>query len=201
MTKMMGEPHRIELLIPCKYCTTSCDDLGATPQLQEYASFWGHRCYYYVCPVCYKISPWAMTVIEATMHWYNEHRPPFSDRAVIKDGRVVLVNDPVFFVSGGILKYWDMSEHQEEEMAVPRGACGPNVSFTNEEKEVDNWKHRSSNMRCHTCMWYMPKALAEEVNHGPTLGRCRRHAPTMNGFPVVYVDDWCGDHKVDEEKI
>lgn len=33
------------------------------------------------------------------------------------------------------------------------------------------------------------------------IGRCRRHAPTMAGFPVVFVTDWCGDHKLDEEKV
>jgi hypothetical protein len=34
-----------------------------------------------------------------------------------------------------------------------------------------------------------------------SVGRCRRHAPTMSGFPVVYEDDWCGDHKLDETKL
>lgn len=33
------------------------------------------------------------------------------------------------------------------------------------------------------------------------LGRCRRRAPTMSGYPAVFEDDWCGDHKVDENKI
>jgi hypothetical protein len=33
------------------------------------------------------------------------------------------------------------------------------------------------------------------------LGRCRRHAPTMNGFPAAWSDDWCGDHKLDETKL
>jgi hypothetical protein len=33
------------------------------------------------------------------------------------------------------------------------------------------------------------------------VGRCRRHAPTMNGYPVVYMDDWCGDHRIDENKV
>jgi hypothetical protein len=33
------------------------------------------------------------------------------------------------------------------------------------------------------------------------LGRCRRHAPTMNGFPVVFAADWCGDHRLDENKV
>jgi hypothetical protein len=33
------------------------------------------------------------------------------------------------------------------------------------------------------------------------LGRCRRHCPTMSGFPAVFENDWCGDHKVDENKV
>lgn len=39
--------------------------------------------------------------------------------------------------------------------------------------------------------------LDKDVN----LGRCRRHAPTMSGFPAVFTTDWCGDHKIDENKI
>jgi len=63
----------------------------------------------------------------------------------------------------------------------------------------DPWKHRSDFMKCKSCIWFVPK----EVNTIPVyhLGRCRRHAPTMNGFPVVYVNDWCGDHKVDEKYV
>lgn len=42
---------------------------------------------------------------------------------------------------------------------------------------------------CGTCRFYSPKTKE--------IGRCRRHAPTMEGFPVVYIeDDWCGDHKI-----
>ncbi len=26
-------------------------------------------------------------------------------------------------------------------------------------------------------------------------------APTMNGYPVVFVGDWCGDHKLNEEAV
>lgn len=61
---------------------------------------------------------------------------------------------------------------------------------------LDPWSHRSERMRCKTCMWFAPK-------DGPVmdLGRCRRHAPTMSGYPAVYTSDWCGDHKVDEKKI
>ena len=56
----------------------------------------------------------------------------------------------------------------------------------------DNWAHRSEGMKCKTCMWFVEKK---------TIGRCRKHAPTMNGFPAVYPSDWCGDHKLDENKI
>ena len=52
----------------------------------------------------------------------------------------------------------------------------------------DNWKNRSSKMQCKTCMHYCNK-------------RCRRHAPTMQGFPPVYETDWCGDHKIDKEMM
>lgn len=62
----------------------------------------------------------------------------------------------------------------------------------------DPWKHRSIGMTCITCMWCVLKE-AENVN--TKLGRCRKHAPTMNGYPVVFENDWCGDHKLDETKI
>ena len=56
----------------------------------------------------------------------------------------------------------------------------------------DNWEHRSQNMKCVTCMWFVLKS--------GIIGRCRRRAPTMNGYPAVYNAGWCGDHKVDECK-
>lgn len=45
---------------------------------------------------------------------------------------------------------------------------------------------------CETCRFFVPKT----GDSGKPLGRCRRHAPTMDGYPVVYMDDWCGDHKL-----
>lgn len=57
----------------------------------------------------------------------------------------------------------------------------------------DNWRHRADNMTCATCMWYVPK-------HTGKVGRCRAHAPTMKGWPVMFPDDWCGNHKLDEER-
>jgi Pyruvate/2-oxoacid:ferredoxin oxidoreductase delta subunit len=63
----------------------------------------------------------------------------------------------------------------------------------------DPWKHRSKGMRCITCMHYVPKARLD--NKEAMLGRCRRNAPTMGGYPVVFTTDWCGQHKLDENKI
>jgi len=42
---------------------------------------------------------------------------------------------------------------------------------------------------------------AGQVGTAGTVGRCRRHAPSMGGYPVVYPADWCGDHRIDENKV
>ncbi|GEM_PF-1414119 len=71
----------------------------------------------------------------------------------------------------------------------------------------DPWKHRSAGMQCRTCMFCVmkdpnPREYQSMETYGhKKLGRCRRHAPTMNGYPVVFEDDWCGDHKLDENKV
>ena len=80
---------------------------------------------------------------------------------------------------------------------------------------LDPWVHRSAKMRCATCMFYVPKVTFEKERRAPedglvptlknvttitNLGRCRRHAPTMSGYPAVFATDWCGDHKLDEKK-
>ena len=61
----------------------------------------------------------------------------------------------------------------------------------------DPWAHRAEGMRCKTCMWYVKKVAVNDTE----IGRCRRRAPTMNGYPVVYNTDWCGDHKLDENAL
>lgn len=69
---------------------------------------------------------------------------------------------------------------------------------------ADNWQHRSQNMKCGSCMWFLFKPLLEKTDYisaSGNLGRCRRHAPTMAGFPAVWTTDWCGDHKIDETKF
>lgn len=58
----------------------------------------------------------------------------------------------------------------------------------------DNWKNRSEGMKCKTCMFFVLKENSK-------IGRCRRSNPTMKGYPVVFPDDWCGEHKIDENKL
>ena len=65
---------------------------------------------------------------------------------------------------------------------------------TNEEE--DNWAHRSVSMRCGSCMVFVKK---KGLITG--LGRCRRNAPTLGGWPAVFESDWCGAHKLDENAI
>jgi len=87
----------------------------------------------------------------------------------------------------------DMDGKKFEEPDVPRET----VKRVPSPPAYWSWEHRSSAMKCQTCMWFVEKA-------GPSttkLGRCRRHAPTMAGYPAVFQSDWCGDHKVDENKI
>ena len=69
---------------------------------------------------------------------------------------------------------------------------------------TDNWKHRSVGMVCDTCMFFAVKIpnnpQPASIDSPVSFGRCRRHAPTMNGYPAVFGTDWCGDHKMDENR-
>ena len=65
----------------------------------------------------------------------------------------------------------------------------------------DPWKQRSVGMRCRTCIWFVEKYTETQPDERGNVGRCRRHSPTMGGFPVVFSSDWCGDHRLDETKL
>jgi len=54
----------------------------------------------------------------------------------------------------------------------------------------DLWEYRSKKMRCETCMFFVAKI--DETG----IGRCRRNAPTLKGWPAIFPADWCGDHKL-----
>jgi hypothetical protein len=65
-------------------------------------------------------------------------------------------------------------------------------------KMKDPWENRARKMICLTCIWFVEKQKPLTTTRIQLVGRCRRHAPTMNGYPVVYDNDWCGDHKLNE---
>ena len=111
------------------------------------------------------------------------------------------------------LSNYDLLRDREAYRAGVNDGAGqrdPNVgSYTNPpmikpEPSADPWKHRSQGMRCKTCMWFVAKEPSPALQAHPgqyDLGRCRKHAPTMGGFPAVFVNDWCGDHRIDENKV
>jgi len=54
-------------------------------------------------------------------------------------------------------------------------------------------------------MYFVAKESSNPPSEGDipprVLGRCRRHAPTMSGWPANFDQDWCGDHKLDENRV
>jgi uncharacterized protein RhaS with RHS repeats len=73
------------------------------------------------------------------------------------------------------------------------------IGMKAKEKEMnnttnkDNWKDKATGMVCSTCTNYAPK--------NEFIGRCRRNAPTMKGFPAVFPTDWCGEHKMNDALV
>lgn len=57
-------------------------------------------------------------------------------------------------------------------------------------------------MICGTCMYFVVRR--EVINsQGKSIaneGDCRLNAPTKFGWPDVVTTDWCGNHKIDENK-
>lgn len=95
------------------------------------------------------------------------------------------------------------AEREKEILEQERKMCNTMQQVEVLEREAvakmndDAWIHRSSKMRCGTCMFFVEKAGGSSI-----IGRCRRHAPTLSGWPAIFGDrDWCGDHKLDETKI
>ncbi|MCK5015927.1 MAG: hypothetical protein KAS32_02555 [Candidatus Peribacteraceae bacterium] len=65
----------------------------------------------------------------------------------------------------------------------------------------DSWIHRSKHMLCGACMFFVEKKCKTKQKLQDSIGRCRKHSPTLDGWPAVFPGDWCGDHKIDEEKL
>ena len=96
-----------------------------------------------------------------------------------------------------------MREFNEGQGQEQRRVLRPDIAFQGAiaGAGVDPWIHRSEGMRCRTCIWFVAKLQSVPTKpEAPIVGRCRRHAPTMGGYPVVYQTDWCGDHRLDENK-
>lgn len=64
----------------------------------------------------------------------------------------------------------------------------------------DNWVDRNLRMVCDKCIYFVEKKTGQIQRADHVIGRCRRHAPTMSGWPVMYSSDWCGEYKIDENK-
>lgn len=77
-------------------------------------------------------------------------------------------------------------------------AMAEKMGINNMSDQMDNWENRKKGMICDTCMYF---CIKQGDNEKIIIGRCRRHAPTMKGWPVMYPTDWCGSHKLDENKI
>ena len=74
----------------------------------------------------------------------------------------------------------------------------------------DCWANRKSGMKCATCVFFVEKKhVMRDADNSEipiedargTIGRCRANPPTMKGFPIVFEQDWCGYHRIDENKI
>jgi len=107
----------------------------------------------------------------------------------------------------GFTRPWNttepVSQYDAELTSLGATLAGANIGIDVQHgvRPVDSWKHRSAGVRCSTCMWYVRKDQREKaIGTAFEVGRCRRHAPTLGGYPVVKRDDWCGDHKLDENK-
>jgi len=81
--------------------------------------------------------------------------------------------------------------------------CEPMTEDTPKEGPVpeDNWAGRSTHMICRGCRFYVRKGPDPSPVLRKEVGRCRRHAPTMSGWPVMFWTDWCGDHQIDENRV
>jgi len=107
-----------------------------------------------------------------------------------------LKQDVEYYYENTMMRLRELAGGSQEE-----DVCGsPAITRGPMPASIDPWTHRNAGMRCQTCMWCVEKRTNEERQGGRPVGRCRRHAPTNNGYPAVYMNDWCGDHKIDENK-
>ncbi|MFB0874562.1 MULTISPECIES: hypothetical protein [unclassified Sphingobium] len=57
-------------------------------------------------------------------------------------------------------------------------------------------------LRCATCLFFSPPHVQRGFDGRPARGQCRRHAPLLDQsdahfrtiWPLVYADNYCGEH-------
>ncbi len=56
--------------------------------------------------------------------------------------------------------------------------------------------------KCKTCKFYVEKTPSDDTKNHMVVGRCRRSAPLAGeGFPMTDPKGWCGQYRVDEDKV
>jgi len=120
------------------------------------------------------------------------------DRCICYRDGMDLLNAIVSFKPGKLDEDMEPEENDKEEDIY----AGYDEYDEKDKKQVisDPWAGRFEEMRCQTCVNFCPKGNVVSMIKGQ-FGRCRRNAPTMKGFSIVWGKDWCGEHRLDENKI
>ena len=58
---------------------------------------------------------------------------------------------------------------------------------------MDNPRINTNATVCKNCRWFLRK-------QDTPVGRCRKYASIMDGFPGVMEDDWCGDFRLEHRE-
>jgi hypothetical protein len=160
-----------------------------------------------------KTAPYDAKGKSGTWHWMfegqeNRYRsePPSAAPKLFAEGTIEELKREVGFTKDAIgcaderVKQHEREYHAGADApARPEGVEKSNKIDWEAVPTVDPWAHRSAKMRCETCMFFVHKETAGGLRSA--LGRCRRHNPIVSqGWPAVYDSDWCGDHKLDENK-
>ena len=62
--------------------------------------------------------------------------------------------------------------------------------------EIEKWNR--NRLKCFNCIFFEGK---EDATGFIQVGRCIRNAPTIRGFPIMLPNQYCGEHRLDENKF
>ena len=63
---------------------------------------------------------------------------------------------------------------------------------------MDKWD-RKTNFSCDSCMFLVPRG--QLLTSGKEVCNCKRHPPVKGEYPIVFKDDWCGEHKIGSNPV